>query len=154
MCAHNGTHIDAPYHFLDDGKTVDMMTLTTTVGYAYVAQHSGDMTASDAKDILSRAKACPSSPSKILIKGVSTITADAACVFADAGIHLIGVESQTVGPEHAPAQVHRILLSKGVALLEGIRLSEVCQGEYFLCAAPINLSGADGAPCRALLIEK
>ena len=78
---------------------------------------------------------------------------DAARVFADKGIYLLGNESQTVGPEDAPMEVHKILLSKDVVLLEGLRLSNIEQGEYFLSAAPINIAGSDGAPCRAVLIK-
>ena len=53
---------------------------------------------------------------------------------------------------NAPMEVHRILLGAGVVLLEGIRLAEVSEGVYVLNAAPLNLSGADGSPCRAVLI--
>ena len=66
---------------------------------------------------------------------------------------LIGNESQTVGPEDAPMEVHKILLGADVVLLEGIRLSDVPEGVYFLNAAPLCLGGADGAPCRAILAE-
>ena len=51
-------------------------------------------------------------------------------------------------------EVHLILLGQGIALLEGIVLKEVPEGHYFLNAAPLNLGGADGAPCRAWLISK
>ena len=66
---------------------------------------------------------------------------------------MVGNESQTVGPENAPMAVHPVLLNANVILLEGIRLSEVNEGIYFLSAAPLNLSGADGSPCRAVLID-
>ena len=69
------------------------------------------------------------------------------------GIRLYGNESQTVGPEDAPKEVHLIMLGAEVVLLEGIRLAEVPDGVYLLDAAPINLGGADGAPCRAILID-
>ena len=49
-------------------------------------------------------------------------------------------------------EVHLILLGAGIVLLEGIRLAAVKEGRYFLSAAPLNLSGADGSPCRAFLI--
>lgn len=73
-------------------------------------------------------------------------------MFAESNILLLGNESQTVGPENAPMEVHLILLGAGAILLEGIRLAEVSEGVYFLNAAPLNLSGADGSPCRAILI--
>ena len=149
MCAHNGTHIDAPFHFLHNGKTVDQMDLTHFVGDCYVARHEGDVTAEDARDILRRANGVQ----RILIGGKATVTAESAEVFASSGIKLLGNEGQTVGPKDAPMQVHLILLRREVALLEGIVLTDVPEGHYFLSAAPLNLGGCDGAPCRACLID-
>ncbi|MBQ1463574.1 MAG: cyclase family protein [Ruminococcus sp.] len=149
MCAHNGTHVDAPLHFISGGRAVDEMGLTPFVGDCFVSRHEGDVTASDAENILAKAQS-----ERILIAGRATVTAEAAKVFAESGIVLIGNESQTVGPEDAPAQVHLILLGAGVVLLEGIVLADVAEGHYFLSAAPLNLGGCDGAPCRAYLISK
>ena len=148
MCAHNGTHVDAPFHFLHKGKTVDQMDLSHFVGSCYVARMEGNLSVADAKSILEKAEGAE----RILIGGPATVTAEAAEVFASAGIKLLGNEGQTVGPEEAPMEVHLILLGRGVALLEGIVLKEVPEGHYFLNAAPLNLAGADGAPCRAWLI--
>ena len=154
MCAHNGTHIDAPYHFCDDGETVDQLSLSKMVGYAYVAEHDGILTASDARDILDRAMSIDKEAAKrILIKGKSTVSFEAAEVFAERGVVLLGNESQTVGPEDAPMAVHLALLRVGTVLLEGIRLQDVAEGRYLLNAAPLSLTGADGAPCRAILME-
>ena len=150
MCAHNGTHIDAPFHFLHNGKTVDRMDLAYFVGDCYVARHEGDVTATDAEEILKTANGAE----RILIAVKATVTAEAAEVFAAGEIKLLGNEGQTVGPADAPMQVHLILLRRGIALLEGIVLDEVAEGRYFLSAAPLNLGGADGAPCRAYLIQE
>ena len=150
MCAHNGTHIDAPFHFLKDGKTVEQMALSVFVGECYVARHCGDVTREDAVAILQKAGEIL----RILIAGEATVTEEAAQVFADGGICLLGNESQTVGPEDRPMQVHKCLLSKEIALLEGVVLRDVQEGRYFLSAAPLSLSGADGAPCRAYLIGR
>lgn len=153
MCAHNGTHIDAPLHFIKDGKTVDSVSLDTFIGMAYVAEYNGIVSADDATEILEKAKKQNSEVAKrILIKGDAEVSAEAAKVFAESNILLLGNESQTVGPENAPMEVHLILLGAGAVLLEGIRLAEVSEGVYFLNAAPLNLSGADGSPCRAILI--
>ncbi len=154
LCAHNGTHIDAPYHFIKDGKTVDEVPLSKTVGWAYVTQEEGMLSAKDAHRILSDAqKAHPEAAKRILVGGKVTVTEEAARVFADFGVDLLGNESQTIGPEDAPMQVHLILLSREVVLLEGIRLGGVPTGVYLLSAAPISLAGSDGAPCRAILIS-
>lgn len=152
MCAHNGTHVDAPYHFINDGKGIDKVSLEKLIGPAFVANHEGDVTADDAEKILAKAKAA-NAEKRILIKGKSVVTMEAAKYFAAAGIDLIGNESQTVGPENAPMQVHLVLLGAEVVLLEGIRLEAVPEGAYLLNCAPLNLSGADGAPCRAVLLD-
>ncbi len=154
MCAHNGTHIDAPFHFLKDGLTVDALGLDAFVGPAYAAEHQGIVTGLDAAGIMEKAKKrSPEAAKRILIKGDAEVSAEAASVFASSGILLLGNESQTVGPEEAPMTVHQILLCAGVVLLEGIRLAAVPEGVYVLNAAPLNLSGADGSPCRAILME-
>ena len=154
MCAHNGTHIDAPFHFIKEGKTVDQIPLNAFVGMAYVAEHHGVLTGADAIEILEKAKKQNlESAKRILLKGDVEVSLDAAKVFANADILLLGNEPQTIGPQNAPMAVHLALLGANVVLLEGIRLSEVLEGVYFLSAAPLNLSGADGAPCRAVLIS-
>ena len=154
MCAHNGTHIDAPFHFIKEGKTVDALPPEALIGRAFVAEHNGIVTAEDAEKILEKAEEADArSVKRILIKGAAEVSLAAAEVFAASGIFLLGNESQTVGPENAPMAVHLALLSADVILLEGIRLSEVPEGVYLLNAAPLNLAGADGAPCRAVLIE-
>lgn len=154
MCAHNGTHIDAPRHFIKDGKTVDEIYLEAFVGKTYVAECKGIVTAEDAKKVLEKAqKSDVESVKRILIKGDAEVSLDAAKVFASEKVLLLGNESQTVGPENAPMEVHLALLSAEVVLLEGIRLSEVSEGVYFLNAAPLNLAGAEGSPCRAILIK-
>ena len=152
MCAHNGTHIDAPYHFYIDGKTVDEVDPEKYIGNALVVSHDGPVNEADAEKILQKANSA-GADKRILFKGKAVVTADAAKVFAGAGVSLIGSESQTVGPEDAPMEVHLILLKNEVVLLEGIRLDSVPEGVYFLCAAPLNLAGADGSPCRAVLID-
>ena len=149
MCAHSGTHIDAPFHFLQEGKTVEQMPLDIFVGACFLARHQGDVTAADARTILAKAQGAE----RILIAGPVTVTAEAAEVFAAGNLKLFGNEGQSVGPENAPMAVHKILMRREVALLEGIVLTDIPEGPYFLSAAPLNLAGADGGPCRAYLIE-
>ena len=154
MCAHNGTHIDAPFHFIRDGKTVDEICLDSLVGMAYVAEHQGIVSGDDAAEIIKKAKEQdPEVAKRILIKGIAEVSSEAAKVFASSEILLLGNESQTFGPENAPMEVHMILLGADIVLLEGIRLEDVSEGVYLLSAAPLNLSGADGSPCRAVLID-
>ena len=154
LCLHNGTHVDAPAHFLPNGTTIDSIALDQFVGLSYVAEHNGVLTGQDAADILEHAKKQnPQATRRILIKGQAVVSLEAAKVFAEAKLLLVGNESQSVGPEDAPAAVHRVLLERNVVLLEGIRLSDVPEGIYLLNAAPLQIAGAEGSPCRAWLMS-
>ena len=153
MCAHNGTHIDAPSHFIKEGNTVDKIPLDYFVGKCYVCIHNKDMSKNDAINIIKKAKNNNASE-RILIKGDCVITKEAALVFRNENIKLIGNESQSIGPIDSPMEVHLILLSNNVVLLEGIDLSNVDEGVYYLCAQPLNIKGIEGSPCRAILIKE
>lgn len=148
MCAHNGTHLDAPYHFCDDGKTVEELDLNRVIGDALVISFEGKLTGADIDEIVREYK-----PERILFKGDTVITPESAKALNRYGILLVGVESQTVGTEETLAEIHADLLSAEIVILEGLRLSEVPEGVYFLNAAPLKLGGCDGAPCRAVLID-
>ena len=155
MCAHNGTHVDAPYHFYNEGRKIDELSLYKCVGLCFVVFVDGCVSGEMAREIVARARRTgrEEAAKRILIGGKATVTLPAAQAFAEEGVVLVGNESQTVGPLEAPAQVHYELLGAEVVLLEGLRLSGVPEGVYFLNAAPVNLGGADGAPCRAILVE-
>ena len=157
MCAHNGTHIDAPKHFINEGKGIDEIDLESVVGKCFVYQTSGLISEQEALLILDKARAVDEECAKrILIKGDAALSLEGAKAIKDK-VLLFGNESQTIGPERemtVVAEIHRILLKSGVVLLEGVRLGSVSEGEYLLFAAPISLKGGDGSPCRAVLIEK
>lgn len=150
LCAHNGTHIDAPRHFIDSAKAVDELDLSVFYGDCTVVDFNGVKTIDSGiiKPVLEN-----SSP-RLLIKGTACLSACAAREIAASKTVLVGVETQSVGPETAPMEVHLILLGKNIIPLEGLRLADVEEGEYTLCAFPLNLSGSDGSPCRAVLIKK
>ena len=152
MCAHNGTHLDAPSHFIRDGKNIDEIDPEAFLGDCFLVHHEGEVTADHAREMLAKAVRAGAGE-RLLIGGKATVTEEAARVFAEAGIRLIGNESQTVGPEDAPMAVHLVLLGAGVILLEGVVLAHVPEGKYFLSAAPLKLGGREGAPCRALLMQ-
>ena len=154
MCAHNGTHIDAPFHFLADGNTVEKIDLQKTVGYCFVTDFVGSLSATDAINLLDQAKQlCSGAELRILFKNDVVITEQSATALANAGVQLVGTTSQTVGDDNNFVAVHKTLLQAQVVLLEGLVLDAVQQGVYLLCAQPLALEGADGAPTRAILIE-
>lgn len=147
MCLHNGTHIDAPYHFFDEGKTAEEIELQKCLGKAAVREFSGFISAEAAASLLDGAT------ERLLIKGEAEISAEAARVFAESGLMFIGVEPQSVSDAERTAEVHRILLASEIVIAEGLSLSGVPCGEYFLLALPLKLGGMDGSPCRAVLIK-
>ncbi len=147
MCAHNGTHVDAPCHFCEGGRTIDQLELEKVIGSAQVISFDGELTGKDVDRLLS------SDTRRVLWKGEVVVTLEAARAMNRHGIWLVGVESQTFGAGDEIREVHLELLKQEVVLLEGIRLGAVRDGRYLLNAAPVNLGGSDGAPCRAVLLE-
>ncbi|MBP5280863.1 MAG: cyclase family protein, partial [Erysipelotrichaceae bacterium] len=96
MCSQNGTHVDAPYHFYGDGKTIDQIDLSGFIGKCYVTRAEGDISGSQAEEIMKKARSTdPEAARRILIAGDVTVTIEAARVFSRAGIVLIGNESQS-----------------------------------------------------------
>lgn len=137
MCAHNGTHIDAPAHFLSGGRTVDRLDLSRCAGTCEVRTFSKVLTAEDAEKITAK---------RLLLRGDCSVSAEAANILRKK-LLLLGIQAQSVGD----AAVHKSLLSADVILLEGLVLQDVEDGAYELFAFPLKLGGCDGAPVRAVL---
>ena len=123
MCAHNGTHMDAPRHFLPDGYGIDGIPLEKCVGEALVLDAAGRFGAEDAARL-------PSGCRRLLLRGGAVPDAAGAEALAARGLWLVGVEPQSVGDGAQTAAVHRTLLAAGIAVLEGIRLDGVPCGTF------------------------
>lgn len=147
-CLHNGTHLDAPCHFVPDGADAASLTLEACVGECSVVAFSGVLLGADMERLL------PGLQPRILFKGEVEISPSAAFVLADAGVLLVGVEASSVSSAPTTAAVHRQLLDTGMVLLEGLDLSQAEEGTYFLSAPPLKIAEADGSPVRALLFER
>lgn len=162
MGAHSGTHVDAPYHFLADGATVEQLPLEILMGKARVVEISArekiersDLETLDLRDDL-----------RVLIKTRMSgqlrvahfqedfvyLTPDAATYLVQAGIKLVGIDYLSVeqfGSHDFAA--HHALLGAGVVIIEGLDLSQVEPGEYEMACLPLRLVGADGSPARVVL---
>ena len=136
MNAHNATHIDAPYHRIDRGKTIDMLSLDTCFGECEVISYTN------------KARIAETDAKRIVFSDCDHIDKGTATLLVKKGVFFVGAEGLSIGN----AEVHEILLGADIVVLEGARLSGVPEGRYLLSAAPINLGGCDGAPCRALLM--
>ncbi len=146
--SHSGTHIDAPKHFIANGKSVAEMPLEKCVGICQVVSHSGKLEGEFWKN-----KVCEITD-KLLIRGNASLDVKAAETIVACGIHLVGVEAPTVGDSSCQQQVHKILLENEVVILENLCLDGIQEGQYFLAAQPLKMQGVDGSPVRALLMDK
>ncbi len=145
--SHNGTHMDAPLHFIPNGRDMANVELKKCVGPCTVVEHSGLFGKRDAETALA------AGTKRLLIKGEIELTVEGAKALAEGGLWFLGVEHTTVGTHETSPFVHRALLSAEIVLLESAVLRDVPAGEYFLSSAPLKMAGLDGSPCRPLLID-
>ena len=161
---HTGTHIDAPLHFLQNGKAVEHVALDPLIGPALVV----DMTGRDritAADLSS--SSLPNDVKRILFKTDNSLlwaqgetefyepfvapTADAAAFLVDLGIELVGIDYLSIQRYTDGPETHQILLKAEMVILEGLNLTDVEAGFYQLICLPLKLVGPEGAPARAVL---
>jgi arylformamidase len=167
ISVHTGTHVDAPHHFLNDGRTVDQLALEVLTGPCYVVQLPDGVEAITS-EVLERTEIAPDMKrilfgtrnSHLWSKGETSfqtdfvaITEDGAEWLAEHGVQLVGVDYLSVAPYEDSTPTHEILLKAGVVIVEGLNLSRVMRGFYELYCLPLKIAGSDGAPARAILIQ-
>jgi arylformamidase len=160
---HAGTHVDAPFHFVADGATIESLSLDIFIGPARVCavEPGSHIGASDVLDLGLHGEdrvLFKTRNSMLLHKGIydpsfAAFSVDGAKALVDLGVRLVGLDYLSVAHADEQVPVHRAFLDHRVVLLEGIDLSEVPPGRYELICPPVKLTGCDGAPCRALLRE-
>ena len=165
---HVGTHVDAPHHFMNDGRTVEQFSLDVLTGTCYVTQLPDGIEAITAEAL--DGMPLPAGTTRILF-GTSNsrfwsrgekkfqedfvaVTEDGAQWLVDYGIQLVGVDYLSVAPYRDSVPTHRTLLGAGIVVVEGLDLSAVPRGFYELYCLPLKLLGSDGAPARAILIQR
>lgn len=149
-CVHTGTHVDAPSHFLEEGGSVEALPLGPYIGEcAVVSVPEGPLTGEQAETIVEAG--CQ----RILLKsrGRGFLSQSAAFVLSDPHVLLVGTDALTVGEKGREEIAHRQLLGQGTGVLEGLNLSAVPDGKYFLFAPPVLIEGSDAAFTRAVLLE-
>jgi arylformamidase len=165
MGVHTGTHVDAPFHFLQDGIAVDQLNLSLLTGRAYVL-HLPDVDVITA-EVLEEAQIPPrtrrvlfkTSNSDLWAKEGSVFNTDFVGLSDDGaeylvrrGVKLVGMDYLSVAPYKESRPTHERLLEAGVVIVEGLDLSEVTQGRYTIYCLPLKIANSDGAPARAILI--
>lgn len=165
---HTGTHVDAPYHFLEDGTSVETLPLDVLIGAVQVVELADTVEVITA-DVLQKAPIIPG-VSRILFKTRNSqiwardeaafqtdfvgISADGADHLVKQGIRLVGIDYLSIAPYKNSRPTHQILLKSKIVIIEGLDLSKIKAGVYQLVCLPLKLGGADGAPARVVLIEQ
>jgi arylformamidase len=156
---HNGTHVDAPLHFIDGGPGTESLDLETLIGPAYVVDATAVSGELDAEALGS--VAFPSDLTRIIFKTSNSqlwsrgsfsrdfvrLSGSGARFLIESGVRLVGIDYLSIGD----AEAHQELLAARVIALEGLDLREVDPGKYELICLPLRLEGSDGAPARAIL---
>jgi arylformamidase len=165
MCAHMGTHVDAPDHFLGNQDTVENLAINILCGRVYVLELM-DTALITAEDLLkaeipprtrrilfkTRNSAYWQSEDQVFQPDFVGLSPDGAQFIVDRGVKLIGIDYLSIAPFKKTRPTHEILLGAGIVILEGLNLSTVSPGRYSLYCLPLKLVDSDGAPARAILM--
>ena len=155
---HSGTHIDAPAHFIPEGRTVEAIEFSSLIGNAWVVDLSDEGPVLQPHHYAS----CPEGTERVLVKtacsGQQTflpdyphLSTEAAGYLVAHGIRTIGIDTPSVEAFAGDGSLHRLLLGRDLVIIEMLDLSAVQEGEYYMIALPLRLKGLDGAPARVVL---
>jgi len=161
LSTHAGTHVDAPYHYLESGRGVDEMDLGALVGRCQVISVrdselvDGQITAAAVADRLREEcvllKTRNSQHPGAFARDAVSLALDAARLLAERGVRLVGTDGMSIERYRGDGSVHRALLARDVVIVETLDLSQVEPGFYDLICLPMKVVGADGAPARVVL---
>jgi arylformamidase len=170
LSCHTGTHVDAPYHFVQQGSTVENLALDVLMGPAFVAElNKLEGNTIEVYDLAS--VHFPRDTIRLLLKTSNShfwedrlpeferdfvhLSPKAAQWLVQRGIQLVGVDYLSVEAFGVRRyRVHKILLNANVIIVEGLNLSRVPEGWCQLVCLPLKIKGGDGAPARVLVIRQ
>jgi len=162
--SHTGTHVDAPRHVFKKGVGVDQIDLKKLVGPCRVldlTQTEDRIKIEDIKKFKIKTGERILAKTKNSLRGYKKFYNDyvwldprAATYLANKKIALFGIDYLSIKQRgSSDNRPHTELLKKGIPILEGLDLSGVKPGNYFLVALPLKFTGLDGAPARVVLIS-
>jgi len=159
---HNGTHVDAPFHFKAGGNTVDQLDLSAFIGPALVLDVSGK----DPIRLEDLERPGQSLEPRLLLRTgawrdhtafptiIPTLAPDVPAALAARGVVLIGVDVPSVDVlDSKELPIHHALAKSGIQIVESLALDAVPEGRCHLIALPLRLVGADASPVRAVLVR-
>ena len=161
MSVHSGTHIDAPFHFVAEGLTINGLPLDRFIGPALVfevdaeryitKEHVESIKSDGATRVLFKTRNSELLHQREYEPDFAAFSVEAGQSLVEHGVELVGLDYLSIAHADEQVPVHRAFLDHGVVLLEGIDLSHVAPGRYELMCLPIPIGDSDGAPCRAVL---
>lgn len=163
LSSHNGTHVDAPAHFLADGKTIDQVSLQTLMGRCKVLDVSEVVDCVTGADLQNHAI---EEGDIILLKTANSLQkptdkfnpqfvylgVTGAEYLVRKKVKAVGIDYLGIERSHPDHPTHITLMKHDITIIEGLRLSAAQPGEYTLCCLPLNIIGLEAAPARAVLI--
>ncbi len=167
MSVHCGTHVDAPFHFVENGITIEKLSLDILIGEVLVIEIPEEINQITA-DVLSLYK-IEKKVKRILFKTKNScywneekpnfhkdfvsLSEDGAAFLVSHGIKLVGIDYFSIASFWDGVPTHNILLKAGIIILEAVDLRKVEAGNYQLICLPLKLVGSDGAPTRCVLVK-
>ncbi len=166
MGCHCGTHLDAPVHFVAGAPGVDSLSLDDLIGPVLVVEFPDSLQQIHASD-LERA-GIPAGTKRVLFKTRNSkdwerketefhqdycgVESDAAEWLIERDVKVVGLDHLSICPFHDLLTTHRLFFNARTIVIEGLDLSGIKPGLYQLICMPLNIQGADGAPCRVALV--
>jgi arylformamidase len=162
--SHTGTHVDAPSHFLAQGKTSEAVPLEQLIGNCVVIDMTfveEAITADDLEEydlegcdiILFKTRNSAHAVTAPFNTSFVYLDASAATYLAELGVQAVGIDYLGIERNNPNHETHRILMDAGVAIIEGLRLADAQEDAYFFVCLPLAVVGLDGAPARAILVS-
>ncbi len=160
MSTHTGTHVDAPWHFEEDGKTIDEIEPSIWFGQALLMEITGaDIITSDdlggaplPPRVVFKTDNSDISPDSPFQKDFVALDVSAAQRLVEDGVKLVGIDYLSIDTfDQEDHSAHHTLLRNGIVVVEGLRLGGIAPGMYRFITLCLPIKGGDGAPCRAFL---
>ena len=164
MGTHTGTHVDPPFHFIQEGIAVDKIDLLNLIGEAKVFEIYGvrkigigelqNLDIEQGDIVLFKTDNTQLWGKERFCKEFTSLGFDGAQYLVDKGIKAVGIDYLSIEEYHGGGHVHRLLLGHEIIVIEGLYLNDVKPGKYKFVCLPLKIEKGDGAPARAILIEE
>jgi arylformamidase len=165
MGVHAGTHVDAPLHFIDDGKSVDELDPSLFTGWVQVVdvreakmiqpEHISQVPFHKIDAVFFKTSYSDKTLNEAFETNYTGLSLDAAQMLLERGIRVIGTDALSIESFYEENfRVHKALLGNEVFIVEGLSLKHISPSRYRYICLPLLIKGSDGSPARVFLIEE